>query len=176
MNCEAAAAYLEAHIGRGVKPGLERMTALLDLLADPDGGYPIIHVAGTNGKTSTVRMAASLISAHGLTPGTFTSPHLHRVEERYEHGRQVMTQDQFASAMSELAPLVDYYEERSGDGITYFELTAALAHVWFAEKAVDVAVIETGMGGRLDATNGTRSEVAVVTTIGFEHIDRKSVV
>ncbi len=169
MNYEAAVAYLDEHIGRGVKPGLERISGLLDLLASPQDGYPIIHVAGTNGKTSTVRMAANLISSHGLTPGTFTSPHLHRVEERYEHGLHLMTPDQFATAMAELAPLVDLYEERSGDGITYFELTAALAHVWFAEKAIDAAVIETGLGGRLDATNGVRSEVAVVTTIGLEH-------
>jgi len=152
-----------------VKPGLERITALLDLLAGPQGGYPIIHVAGTNGKTSTVRMVASLISSHGLTPGTFTSPHLFRVEERYEHGLDPMTPHGFAAAMAELAPIVDLYEERSGDGVTYFELTAALAYVWFAENAVDAAVIETGLGGRLDATNAARSDVAVVTTIGLEH-------
>ncbi len=126
-------------------------------------------MAGTNGKTSSVRMAANLISSHGLTPGTFTSPHLHRVEERYEHGLHEMTPDQFAAAMADLAPLVDYYEEQSGDGVTYFELTAALAHAWFAENAIDAAVIETGLGGRLDATNAIRSDVAVVTTIGLEH-------
>ena len=128
-----------------------------------------MHVAGTNGKTSSVRMAANLLSSHGLTPGTFTSPHLHRVEERYEHGLHEMTPDQFAAAMTDLAPLVDFYEEQSGDGVTYFELTAALAHAWFAENAVDAAVIETGLGGRLDATNAVRSDVAVVTTIGLEH-------
>ena len=152
-----------------MKPGLERITALLDLLAGPQDGYPIVHVAGTNGKTSTVRMVANLISSHGLTPGTFTSPHLFRVEERYEHGLDPMTPHGFAAAMAELAPIVDLYEERSGDGVTYFELTAALAHVWFAENAVDAAVIETGLGGRLDATNAARSDVAVVTTIGLEH-------
>jgi len=160
---------LDEHIGRGVKPGLERISALLDLLANPQDGYPIIHVAGTNGKTSSVRMAANLISSHGLTPGIFTSPHLHRIEERYEHGLHQMAPDQFAAAMTELAPLVDLYEEQSGDGVTYFELTAALAHAWFAEKAVDAAVIETGLGGRLDATNAIRSDVAVVTTVGLEH-------
>ncbi len=114
-------------------------------------------------------MAANLISGHGLTPGILTSPHLHLVEERFEHGLQAMTRDQFASAMEELAPIVDLCVERSGDGITYFELTVALAYAWFAEKAVDAAVIETGLGGRLDATNAARSEVAVVTTIGLEH-------
>jgi len=160
---------LDEHIGRGVKPGLERISALLDLLANPQDGYPIVHVAGTNGKTSSVRMAANLISSHGLTPGTFTSPHLHRVEQRYEYGLQEMTPGQFALAIAELAPLVDFYEQQSGDGVTYFEVTAALAHAWFAENAVDAAVIEVGLGGRLDATNATRSDVAVVTTIGLEH-------
>ncbi len=152
-----------------MKPGLERISALLDLLANPQEGYSIVHVAGTNGKTSSVRMAANLISSHGLTPGTFTSPHLYRVEERYEHGLHEMTPNQFAAAMTDLAPLVDYYEDQSGEGVTYFELTAALAHVWFAENAIDAAVIETGLGGRLDATNAIRSDVAVVTTIGLEH-------
>jgi len=152
-----------------VKPGLQRIAALLDLLANPQDGYPIVHVAGTNGKTSTVRMAANLLSGHGLTPGILTSPHLHRVEERFEHGLQTMTPGQFASAMSELAPIVDLCEERSGDGITYFELTVALAHAWFAERSIDAAVIETGLGGRLDATNSAASEVSVITTIGLEH-------
>lgn len=160
---------MDEHIGHGVKPGLERISALLDLLANPQDGYPIVHVAGTNGKTSSVRMAANLISSHGLTPGTFTSPHLHRVEQRYELGLQEMTPGQFAVAIADLAPLVDFYEQQSGDGLTYFEVTAALAHAWFAENAVDAAVIEVGLGGRLDATNATRSDVAVVTTIGLEH-------
>jgi dihydrofolate synthase/folylpolyglutamate synthase len=165
----SALAYLDDHIGQGVKPGLDRITAVLDLLANPDEGYPIIHVAGTNGKTSTTRMAAFLLSSHGITPGTFTSPHLQRIEERYEHGLQPMTADQFVTALAELAPIVDLAEERAGEGITYFEITAALAHAWFAERAVGAAVIETGLGGRLDATNAARSDVAVITTVGLEH-------
>lgn len=165
----SAVAYLDSHIGQGVKPGLERTRALLDLLANPEEGYPIIHVAGTNGKTSTTRMGAVLLSAHGITPGTFTSPHLQRVEQRYEHGLQAMTPAQLVAALDELAPIVSLAEERLGEGITYFEITAALAFAWFAERAVGAAVIETGLGGRLDSTNAATSEVAVVTTIGLEH-------
>lgn len=165
----SALAYLDRHIGQGVKPGLERIRALLDLLADPEAGYPIIHVAGTNGKTSTTRMAAVLLSAHGVTPGTFTSPHLQRVEQRYEHGLRAMSPQELVVALDELAPIVDLAEARLGEGITYFEITAALAFSWFAERAVGAAVIETGLGGRLDATNAARSDVAVVTTIGLEH-------
>jgi dihydrofolate synthase/folylpolyglutamate synthase len=166
---ESAIAYLDRHIGQGVKPGLERIRAVLDLLAEPEAGYPIIHVAGTNGKTSTARMAARLLSSHGLTPGTFTSPHLQEIEERFEHGLIRMSPDQLVAAMAELAPIVDLAEERLGEGITYFEITAALAFSWFAERAVDAAVVETGLGGRLDATNAAESDVAVVTTIGLEH-------
>jgi dihydrofolate synthase/folylpolyglutamate synthase len=141
------------------------------MLAHPEESYPIIHVAGTNGKTSTSRMAATMVSAMGLSAGLFTSPHLHRVEQRFEVGGFVMEPQEFADVVSELAPIVDMYEERTGDGITYFELTAAIAFAWFADRAVDVAVVETGLGGRLDATNAATSAVAVVTTIGLEHTE-----
>jgi dihydrofolate synthase/folylpolyglutamate synthase len=168
-NYASAIAYLEAHVGQGVKPGLERITAVLDLLANPEAGYPIIHVAGTNGKTSTTRMAAVLLSGHGISPGTFTSPHLQRIEQRYEHGLHPMSPAELVLALNELAPIIELAENRLGEGITYFEITAALAYAWFAERAVNAAVIETGLGGRLDATNAATSDVAVVTTIGIEH-------
>ena len=144
---------------------------MLDLLADPQASYPIIHLAGTNGKTSTARMISALVAAHGLKPGLFTSPHLQSVEERFAIGLDPMSRVQFADAVTELAPIVDFYEERSGDGVTYFEITAALALSWFASQAVDVGVVETGLGGRLDATNAARSNVAVITSIGIEHVD-----
>jgi len=144
---------------------------VLDLLADPQASYPIIHLAGTNGKTSTARMISALVAAHGLKPGLFTSPHLQSVEERFAIGLDPMSRVQFADAVTELAPIVDFYEERSGDGVTYFEITAALALSWFASQAVDVGVVETGLGGRLDATNAARSNVAVITSIGIEHVD-----
>jgi len=166
-----AVAFLERHYGRGIKPGLDRIRGLLDLLADPHRDYPIVHLAGTNGKTSTARLIAALVAAHGLTPGLFTSPHLHGVEERYEVGGEAMTRAQLAVAVAELRPLVEMCEERSGDGITYFELTTALAFSWFAERVVDVAVVETGLGGRLDATNIADADVAVVTTIGLDHTE-----
>ena len=80
---EAAVAFLDRRIGEGIRPGLERIERLLALMGDPHRSYPIIHVAGTNGKTTTVRMIADLLGAHGLFTGSFTSPHLHRVEDRY---------------------------------------------------------------------------------------------
>lgn len=141
------------------------------MLAHPEESYPIIHIAGTNGKTSTSRMAATLVSAMGLCAGLFTSPHLDRVEQRFEVGGFVMTPAEFAELITELAPIVDLYEERTGDGITYFELTAAMAFAWLADRTVDVGMIETGLGGRLDATNAATSDVAVVTNIGLEHTE-----
>jgi len=152
-----------------VKPGLERISGVLSMMADPQAGYPIIHVAGSNGKGSTARIAAELLLAHGLKPGLFTSPHLHHVEERYEVGGTQMSHLQFADAIAEIAPIVELFEDRAGEGVTYFELTTALAFAWFADQAVDVAVVEAGLGGRLDASNAADATVAVVTAIGLEH-------
>ena len=132
-------------------------------------GIPIIHVAGTNGKTSTARLLAALLRAHGLTPGLFTSPHLQRIEERYAVSGEVMTADQFVGAVADVAPFVELFEQAHGESTTYFEVTAAMAFSWFAERTVDVAVVEVGLGGRLDATNAARSDVAVVTGIAIDH-------
>jgi dihydrofolate synthase/folylpolyglutamate synthase len=140
-------------------------------MADPHQGYPAIHVAGSNGKTTTSRLAASLLSAHGLTAGLFTSPHLQAVEERFAVAGEVMRPEELAASLAELRPLVELFEERTGDGVTYFELTAALAFSWFAERAVDAAVVEVGLGGRLDATNVVDAEVAVITSISLEHTE-----
>ncbi len=150
---------------------MERITGLLDMLARPDEAYPIVHIAGTNGKTSTSRMIAAIIGAHGLSTGLFTSPHLDRVEQRFELSGQAMTGEEFAEAMTLLAPVVDMYEERTGDLVTYFELTTLLAFTWFADRSLDVGVLETGLGGRWDATNAATSEVAVVTNIALEHTE-----
>jgi len=140
-------------------------------MADPQQGYPVIHVAGSNGKTTTSRLAASLLSTHGLTVGLFTSPHLQVVEERFALAGEPMRPAELAAALNELRPFVELFEERTGDGITYFELTAALAFSWFAERTVDAAVVEVGLGGRLDATNVVDAEVAVITSISLEHTE-----
>lgn len=116
-------------------------------------------------------MIARLLAAHGLSTGLFTSPHLDAVEQRFEWSGRPMSHDEFAEAMAMLAPVVDLYEQRTGDGVTYFELTAAMAFHWFADRAVDAGVLETGLGGRWDATNAATSEVAVVTNIALEHTE-----
>jgi dihydrofolate synthase / folylpolyglutamate synthase len=171
VNYADAVAYLDAHIGRGVDPGLDRIKGLLDLMGNPEQAYPIIHVAGTNGKTSVARMATLVCVAHGLTTGTFISPHLEKVEERISVNGAIPDEATFAQAVLDVKAFADIFEQRMGETLTYFELTAALAVSWFADQAVDAAVIEVGLGGRLDATNAVHGQVAVLTSVGLEHTD-----
>lgn len=171
MNYEESIQYLDRHIGQGVKPGLERISALLAAMGSPHEGFPIVHIAGTNGKTSTSRMTTLLLAAHGLATGTYTSPHLEHVEERLSmHGRTA-TPEEFALAISDVAVFADLIVENGGEPNTYFELTTAAAFAFFAEQAANAAVLEVGLGGRLDATNVVDAEVCVVTGIGVEHVE-----
>ena len=140
------------------------------MLANPHQAYPIIHITGSNGKTSTARIASSLLAAHGLTVGTFTSPHLERVEERLSINGVEATQEEFAEAVADVVPFADLLEQRVGERPTYFELTTAIALAWFAAHAVDVGVVEVGLGGRLDASNAVDGRVAVVTGVSLEHV------
>ncbi|MDX1467983.1 MAG: folylpolyglutamate synthase/dihydrofolate synthase family protein [Acidimicrobiia bacterium] len=171
MDYTEAVTYLDAHIGLGVKPGLERISDLLEMMGSPHVGYPIIHIAGTNGKTSTVRMSSALLSAHGLRTGTYTSPHLQKVEERLGVDERFSTHDEFALAVSDVAAFADIRQQSGKDPNTYFELTTASAFAFFAEQAVSAAVVEVGLGGRLDATNVIDAEVCAVTSIAKDHTE-----
>jgi dihydrofolate synthase/folylpolyglutamate synthase len=171
MNYEQAIAYVDRHIGLGGEPGLERMRDLLDLMGRPHEGYPVIHVAGTNGKTSTSRLATLLLVGHGLTTGTYTSPHLQRIEERLAMNGRSSTSEEFALAVSDVAAFADLRESAGDTPNTYFELTTAAAFALFADQAVNAAVLEVGLGGRLDATNVVDAEVCVVTSIGEDHTE-----
>jgi dihydrofolate synthase/folylpolyglutamate synthase len=165
-----AVAFLDARIGRGIKPGLERMGELLDLMTEPHLATPVIHVAGTNGKTTVVRMIRDLLLAADLRVGTFVSPHLHRIEERYTLDGREIDEAAFVQAVADVAPFVEIYEQRHGGLITYFELTAAVAFQLFASAGVDAAVVEVGLGGRLDATNVVNADVSVITGIAMDHM------
>ncbi len=167
---EAAVAFLERRVDDGIRPGLERIERLLSLMEDPHRSYPVIHVAGTNGKTTVVRMVADILGAHGLFTGTFTSPHLHRVEDRYALGGTTFGKTHLARAVEDVAPFVMMQEEQFDESPTYFELTAAVGLGAFAVDAVDVAVVEVGLGGRLDATNVVEAEVSVITGIAIDHV------
>jgi dihydrofolate synthase / folylpolyglutamate synthase len=171
MNYQESISYLEAHIGQGVRPGLERITALLSAMGDPHQGYPIVHIAGTNGKTSTSRMTTALLVAHNLTTGTYTSPHLEKIEERLSINGRYATEEEFALAVRDTAVFADLLVANGGEPNTYFELTTAAAFAFFAEMAVNSAVLEVGLGGRLDATNVVDADVCVVTGIGIEHTE-----
>ena len=157
-------------------PDLGRITALSHLLGDTQRAYPSIHLTGTNGKGSTTRMLGSLCAAAGIAAGTYTSPHLQSVRERLAIAGQPISARRFAEVHDEVAALAELLDaearERDGeaaDRITYFELLTAMAGWWFAETPVDVGIFEVGMGGRWDATNLVRGEVAALTPIDLDH-------
>ena len=169
----------QALLARGpgrMVPDLARITALSELLGDPQRSYPSVHVTGTNGKGSVVRMVGALCSAAGLSAGTYTSPHLQTVRERLSLAGRPIGPQRFAEVydeVAELAALVDrQLRERDGDDadqLTFFELLTAMAGWWFADVPVDVGVFEVGMGGYWDATNLVRGDVAVINTIDVDH-------
>jgi dihydrofolate synthase/folylpolyglutamate synthase len=153
----------------GVGPSLERMRALAELLDHPERTAPAIHLTGTNGKTTTVRMCAALLAAFGIGAGAYTSPHLQDVRERIAVAGRPISTGEFADAWSYLEPFLAEVDGLAGSPVTYFEALTALAFTWFAEVPVDVALVEVGMGGEWDATNLVHGQVAVLTGIGLDH-------
>ena len=150
------------------EPDLERIRALATLLADPQLTYPTIHVTGTNGKTTTARLAAAIACAHGLTTGLFTSPHLASVTERFEICGDPMAEEAFGEEFEHLLAYLRTVDERVGR-VTYFEALTALAYLSFADAPVGLGVFEVGMGGTWDATNLVSGDVAVLCPIGLDH-------
>jgi len=150
------------------EPDLERIRALATLLADPQLTYPTIHVTGTNGKTTTARLAAAIACAHGLTTGLFTSPHLASVTERFEICGDPMAEEAFGEEFEHLLAYLRTVDERVGR-VTYFEALTALAYLLFADAPVALGVFEVGMGGTWDATNLVSGDVAVLCPIGLDH-------
>jgi dihydrofolate synthase/folylpolyglutamate synthase len=150
------------------KPDLERISALAELLDDPQLRYPTIHVTGTNGKTTTARLAAALACAHGLTTGLFTSPHLASVVERFEICGEPITEERFGEEFEHLTPFLRAVDDRVGS-VTYFEALTALGYLVFADAPVGLAVFEVGMGGTWDATNLVAGDVAVICPVGLDH-------
>lgn len=175
MNFEQALAYLDEHINlekmlageRATAPTLDRIRELLALLGDPEKQYPIVHVTGTNGKTSTSRAISRLFGAHDLSVGTYTSPHLVSVTERILRDDQPISGEDFAALVAQLARLEPLMSARP----TWFELVTAAGYAHFADTAVDVAVVEVGLGGTWDATNVGDGAVAVITSIGLDHAE-----
>ena len=167
-----AFAFLDAHsvyekTGRIDSPSTANIARLVQMLGDPHLAYRTIHVTGTNGKGSTSQMITRLLVAHGLRVGTYTSPHLERVNERMMLNGEPISDDELAAnvlAIAELEPLV-------GARLSYFEVMTAVAFRWFADSAIDVGVIEVGLLGRWDATNVVQSDVAVLTNVSLDHTE-----
>ncbi|MUH44951.1 MAG: dihydrofolate synthase [Actinobacteria bacterium] len=156
-----------------IEPSLGRIASVVELLGDPQRNYPVIHVTGTNGKTTTARVIESLLRQFGLRTGLFTSPHLLDARERICFDGQPISPARFARTWDDVKPYVDLVDARSladgGIAMSFFEVMTALAFAAFADAPVDVAIIEVGMGGAWDATNVADGSVCVVTPIGMDH-------
>jgi len=155
----------------GMKFGLERMRRLLTVLGSPQRAFRAIHVVGTNGKSSTVRMAAAILDAHGLRTGAYLSPHLATFAERIRIGDADLEPDAFGAAVERAAAAAVKVDRTltGGERVTQFELLTAAALDELARAGVEVAVVEAGLGGRWDATNVLDAGVCVLTNVGLEH-------
>ncbi|MDQ3575775.1 MAG: Mur ligase family protein, partial [Actinomycetota bacterium] len=159
---------LESSLTLGVPPPtLDRVARLVGLMGDPQRSYPVIHLTGTNGKGSTARMITALLEAQGLSVGTYTSPDLQGVNERLTWNDEPISDADLAGVLEGVIRL----EELMDDPPTRFEVLTAAAFRWFADVAVDAAVVEVGLGGRWDATNVADADVAVVTNVSLDHTD-----
>ena len=170
---EVEASILSRAPEHDLEPSLDRIRAVMELLGDPQRGFPVIHVTGTNGKTSTARIIEALLRELGLKTGRFTSPHLHSMLERVAVAGRPVDAGRFLAAYDDVIPFVEIVDGRSildgGPPMTYFEVLVAVAYAAFADLPVDVAVVEVGMGGSWDATNVVDAPVSVVTPIDLDH-------
>ena len=172
MQYGEALNYLDEHAsyektGRVESPSLDNINTFMDLMGQPHLSYPVIHITGTNGKGSTTQIITQLLIAHGLQVGTYTSPHLETLTERISRNNEPISEQDFADCVAAIADI----EVIGGVRPSYFEVMTATAFRYFADTAVDVAVIEVGMLGRWDATNVVNSSVAVITNIALDHTE-----
>lgn len=178
MEFADALAYLDQHVNLETTAGgpragavhglsLDRMRGIVEVLGDPQRSAPVIHVTGTNGKGSTSRMIAALLGAHGLTVGTYGSPHLESITERVRRNADRISERDFGEVVGEVAALEPLFPDRP----SYFDLLTAVAFSWFAREAVEVMVVEVGLLGRYDSTNVVEADVAVITNVGRDHTD-----
>ncbi|WP_307793794.1 bifunctional folylpolyglutamate synthase/dihydrofolate synthase [Actinotalea soli] len=170
---EVYAGILDRSPEHDFEPTLDRVREVCDLLGDPQRSFRVVHVTGTNGKTSTARMVERLLREHGLRTGRFTSPHLTSVTERIAIDGEPVTAERFVELWQDVAPYVHMVDQRSqaagGPRLSFFEVLTVMAFAAFADAPVEVAVIEVGLGGTWDATNVVEAEVAVITPIAHDH-------
>jgi dihydrofolate synthase/folylpolyglutamate synthase len=172
MTFEEAGAYLDA-LGvdemKSLKPSLHRIEAICAALDHPERSVPAIHITGTNGKTSTARIATSLLGAAGLNAATYTSPHLQTIRERLTRSGEAISAEDFGAVFEHILPYVQMVEKQLDERLSYFEVLTAMFFLWAAEAPVDVIVVEVGLGGRWDATNVIMAPVSVITNVGLDH-------
>jgi dihydrofolate synthase / folylpolyglutamate synthase len=174
MDIEARMGQVEQEIisrrpEHSVDLALDRMSELVGLLGDPQRAAPVIHITGTNGKTSTARMTDALLRSRGLRTGRFTSPHLVSIRERISVDGAPVDPERFVSAYDEVIPYVALVDEHHPVAMSFFEVLTGMAFAIFADAPVDVMILEVGVGGRLDCTNVADGVVAVVTPISLDH-------
>lgn len=154
-----------------IDPTLERIEALVDLLGEPHRGYPIVHITGTNGKTSTARMVDALLTEIGLRTGRYTSPHLQRATERINVDNRPVRVERYVEIYRQVAPFVDLVDAGRSIPLSKFEILTAMGFAAWADAPVEAGVLEVGVGGRWDSTNVADGAVAVVTPIGLDHAE-----
>jgi folylpolyglutamate synthase/dihydrofolate synthase len=166
---EAEREIAERRPEHAIDPTLDRIADLAHLLGDPQRAYPVIHITGTNGKTSTARMIDELLRARGLRTGLFTSPHLSSMRERISLDGGPLDAQRFVELYEEIVPYVAMVDGRHQVPMSFFEVLTAMAFAAFADAPVDVAIVEVGMGGTWDSTNIADGTVAVVTPVSLDH-------
>ncbi len=152
-----------------MEPSLDRIRAFVELLGDPQKTYPVLHLTGTNGKTSTSRMIDALLRAHELRTGRFTSPHVERMSERICLDGEPLTDEQFVTAFNDVAAYTHLVDQSQPHPLSFFETIVGMAYAAFADAPVDVAIVEVGLGGAWDATNVADGAVAVVLPVAVDH-------
>jgi folylpolyglutamate synthase/dihydropteroate synthase len=175
VDIEARLREVELKIGsrraeHQISPTLDRIGALVSVLGDPQRAFPVVHVTGTNGKTSTTRMIDTLLRERGLRTGRFTSPHLVSMRERICVDGEPLSAERFIELYDEISPYVELVDSQQPVPLSFFEILTGMMFAAFADAPVDVAVIEVGMGGRWDATNVADGAVAVITPIAMDHM------
>ncbi|TCM43643.1 folylpolyglutamate synthase/dihydrofolate synthase family protein [Kribbella sp. VKM Ac-2568] len=152
-----------------ISPTLDRIRRLVELLGDPQKTYPVVHLTGTNGKTSTARMIDSLLQEAGLRTGRFTSPHLESVRERITLNGEPIDEQRFVEVYTEIEPYVNVVDSENEHPLSFFEVMTGMAFAAFADAPVDVAVVEVGLGGTWDSTNVADGTVSVITPVAVDH-------
>lgn len=170
VNLDAVSALSNRFPENKINPSLDRILMAMDLMGQPQNNFKTIHIAGTNGKTSTSRMIERLLRSLDLKTGLFISPHLIHPRERIEINGQIISEIRFQEIFDEVNPYIEIIDQKFQDSpMTFFEVLTAMGFLAFSDEPIDVLSLEVGMGGRWDSTNVVTPEVSVITSIGLDH-------